>query len=122
MLKISAQSEYAMILIRHLLKFTDSKKISDISKDIRINEPILRKVVNRLENNQILSSIKWRNWGIKLRQREISIYQILDAMWEDLNVAICSWKTCSKNEWCEISSVISNLQRWLDAVLKLTKI
>jgi DNA-binding IscR family transcriptional regulator len=69
-----------------------------------------------------LSSIKWRNWGILLKQREISVYDLLDAMWEDLHVAICSGKTCSKNEWCEISSVINNLQRWLNAVLKITKI
>jgi DNA-binding IscR family transcriptional regulator len=58
MLKISAQSEYAMILVRHLLKFTITKKISEISIETKINEPILRKISNRLENKQILSSIK----------------------------------------------------------------
>ncbi|EKE29660.1 MAG: hypothetical protein ACD_2C00130G0011 [uncultured bacterium (gcode 4)] len=122
MLKISAQSEYALILIRYLLKSTVSQKISDISAKTTIKEPMLRKIVNKLENKQILSSIKWRNWWILLKQREISVYEALDAMWEDLNVAICSGKKCSKNDSCGIAPIISNLQRWLDAVLKITKI
>lgn len=122
MLKISAQSEYAMILIRYLSKFSDTKKISEVSYEAKINEPILRKIVNKLEKKGILSSVKWRNGGIFLKKRENSVYDILEAMWEELDVAICSGKTCCKNEGCEISSVVANLQRWLDAVLKITKI
>jgi DNA-binding IscR family transcriptional regulator len=122
MLKISAQSEYAMILIRNLIKLDSFIKISDAAQRTQIKEPILRKIVNRLERAGIVSSIKWRNWWIKLLIRDISVYDILEIMWEDLNVAVCSWKVCEKNSTCEIWPVIVNLQRWLDAVLKITKI
>jgi|GEM_PF-3848385 len=49
MLKISAKSEYAIILVTFLLKIKDFMKINEISLATSINEPILRKIANKLE-------------------------------------------------------------------------
>ena len=122
MLKISAQSEYAMIVLRYLLKFDEFKKISEVATGTNVKEPILRKITNKLERSWIIASNKWRSWGIKILKKDIYVYEILEIMWEDLHVAVCSGKACNKSQICEISPIISNLQRWLDAVLKITKI
>lgn len=122
MLKLSARSEYSMILVRHLLKFNEYKKISEISTETWLKEPILRKIVNKLEKAWIISSNKWRNGWILIIQKEISVYDLLSIMWEDLSVAVCTNKVCSKNKDCAINPIIANLQRWLDAVLKITKL
>ena len=49
MLKISAQAEYALILVRHLAKSESILKISDLSVLTKIKEPMLRKIANSLE-------------------------------------------------------------------------
>lgn len=122
MLKISAQSEYALILVAYLLKKNDFNKIGDISIETQIKEPILRKIANRLEKWWVIISNKWRNWGIKANVTSISVYDVLNIMWENLGVALCSSKVCDKSWKCEIWSVVANLQRWLESVLKITKL
>ena len=122
MLKISAQSEYALILITFLKDKREFQKISEISIETQIKEPILRKIVNKLEKWWAIISNQWRNGWIKINKNNISVFYILKIMWENLWVAICSSKTCNKSWKCGINGIITNLQRWLESVLKLTKI
>lgn len=122
MLKISAKSEYAIILITFLLGIKDFMKINEISLETNINEPILRKIVNKLETWGLIISNKWRNGGVKIAKPDITVYEVLSSMWENLWVAMCSKKICNKSWTCKIWWVIKDLQRWLESVLKITKI
>lgn len=122
MLKISAKSEYALILISYLQELSDFQKINEISLETNINEPVLRKIINKLEKWKILMSNKWRNGGVRLAKKEITVFEVLHVMWENLWVAMCSKNICQKSSDCRIGWIISNLQRWLESVLKITKI
>jgi len=122
MLKISAKSEYAIILVTFLIEIKDFMKINEISLETNINEPILRKIANKLEKWGLIISNKWRNGGIKIAKKDITVFEVLNSMWENLWVAICSKKICHKAWDCKIWWVIKNLQKWLESVLRITKI
>lgn len=122
MLKISAKSEYAIILVTYLLGIKDFKKINEISLETNINEPILRKIANKLEKGWLIISNKWRNGWVKISKNLITVYEVLYVMWENLWVAMCKNKICHKAWDCKIGWVINNLQKWLEAVLRITKI
>lgn len=122
MLKISAQSEYALLVVKFLKESWDSVKIREISYKLGISEPMLRKISNKLERAWILKSIKWRNWWVELARTDLSVYDVISSVWEDLHVAMCAWKVCDKNSTCRISPIVASLQKWLEAVLRVTKI
>lgn len=123
MLKISAKCEYGLILAKYLTRQDSYKKIQEISFETWLKEPILRKIVNSLEKSGIIKSIKWRNWWIQLIKNNLSVFDVVSSIkWNELKVAVCSSKICSNQNNCEISPIVANLQKWLESVLKITKI
>ncbi|EKE26494.1 MAG: hypothetical protein ACD_4C00263G0001 [uncultured bacterium (gcode 4)] len=123
MLKISANWEYSLIIVKFLINNKDkSYKIKDLAELTMIPESILRKIINRLEKSAIVESKLWRGWWIKIKKDEISVYEVLEISGEDLNIATCSSKICNKKEICEIGWIVKNLQKWFDTILKITKV
>lgn len=52
-----------------------------------------------------------------------SLYDVLLAMGEDMNVALCTHGSqCNQAHVCRISSTLKRLQRGMESLLKITKI
>lgn len=52
-----------------------------------------------------------------------SLYDVLHAMEEDMNVALCTHSSaCNQSHVCRISSTLKRLQRGMESLLKITKI
>lgn len=122
MLKISSSGEYALLLVKHLTHNPWIHTISAISEKLVIKEPFLRKTTNKLEKANIITSHKGRYGGIELVKKDISVYDILLAVWEDLNITVCSWGNCSSASTCGIVPTIANIQRGFDTILKITRL
>ena len=122
MLKISSSGEYALLLVKHLIHNLGTHTINAISEKLGIKEPFLRKTANKLEKAGIIISHKGRYGGVELVKKDISVYDILSAVWEDLSIAVCSHGTCSSSETCGITPTIANIQRGFDTILKITRL
>lgn len=93
-----------------------------MSEKLAIKEPFLRKITNKLEKAGIVISHKGRYGGIELIRKDISVYDILLASGEDLNITVCSGGTCNSSETCGIVPTIANIQRGFDTILKITRL
>lgn len=93
-----------------------------MSEKLAIKEPFLRKTANRLEKAGIVLSRKGRYGGIELIKKDISVYDILLAVGEDLSITVCSSGKCSSSETCGIAPTIANIQRGFDTILKITRL
>lgn len=122
MLKISSSWEYALLLVKYLTHNPGIHTIGIISEKLSIKEPFLRKTANKLEKTDIIISHKWRYGGVELVKKDISVYDILSAVWEDLSIAICSHGKCDSSESCGITPTIANIQRGFDTILKITRL
>lgn len=122
MLKISSSGEYALLLIKYLTHNTGTHTISTVSEKLAIKEPFLRKITNKLEKADIIISHKGRYGGVELIKKDISVYDILQAVGEDLSIAVCSHGSCSSSETCGITPTIANIQRGFDTILKITRL
>lgn len=122
MLKISSSGEYALLLVKHLTHNPGTHTISAISEKLAIKEPFLRKTANRLEKAGIIVSHKGRYGGVELLKKDVSVYDILLAVGEDLSITVCSNGNCSSSETCGIVPTISNIQRGFDTILKITRL
>lgn len=122
MFKISSSGEYALLLIKYLSHNPWTHTISIIREKLAVKEPFLRKITNKLEKATIITSHKGRYGGVELIKKDISVYDILSAVWEDLSIAVCSHGTCVSSEHCGITPTIANIQRGFDTILKITKL
>jgi len=123
MLKVSKKWWYALKAVIYVAE-NDEKfmKINDLSKDLDISESLLRRIVSDLEKSWILMTIKGRAWWVKLWMdtSDISVYDILNSIWEELWVSDCTkWLFCDNKNNCWTTSLFSNLQKSFNAILKL---
>ncbi len=123
MIKLSKKWDYALKAIIYISKHKDELlKIAEISQKLTIPEAFLRRIINDFEKSWILKTIKWRNWGVLFEKElnEINLYDILNTVWEDLNIANCtSWHICNKEDVCLTTNVFKWLQKWFNWLLKL---
>ncbi|MDD5377400.1 MAG: Rrf2 family transcriptional regulator [Candidatus Gracilibacteria bacterium] len=122
MLKISSSGEYALLLVKYLINNPGTHTIASISEKLIIKEPFLRKITNKLEKAGIITSHKGRYGGIELMKKDTSVYDILTAVGEDLNITVCSHGNCRSSETCGIVPTIANIQRGFDTILKITRL
>ena len=123
MLKISSSWEYALLLVKYLTAHEWIHTIGEICGALKVKEPFLRKIANKLENTLIITSHKGRYGGIELQKKDSSVYDILLAAGEDLNIAMCSWwGVCDSSNNCGISPTVANIQRGFDTILKITRL
>lgn len=123
MIKLSQKWSYAIKAIIYIANNSDDLvKISDISSSQKISESLLRRIIADLDKSGLIKTTKWRNWWIKLWREinNISTYDILEAIWEDLYVRKCTaGESCNNHEDCTTSNLYWDLQKWLNWILKL---
>ena len=123
MIKLSTKWDYALKAVIYLLNNADKKvKIGEISNNRDISESLLRRIIADLEKWKIITTYKWRNWWIQISKdfKNISIYDVLLAVWEELWVSNCSmWFSCENAEECSTSYLYNELQKWFNGILKL---
>lgn len=123
MIKLSKKWDYLLKAIIYMATKKDEiLKISQISDDLYISLSLLRQILSQAEKKWIITSIKWRNWGVifKKELKDISIYDILYSVWEDLNISECSkWLDCKNINICNTSKAFIELQRWFNTLLKI---
>jgi Rrf2 family protein len=123
MLRISASGEYALLLVRRLADHPGKHTLARLAADLEIPEPMLRQVSSRLVGAGMLSSGLGRSGGVGFEREEVSVYDVLAAVDEDLAVTACTHdRGCPRTGRCGIEPVIAQLQRSMDAMLRLQKI
>jgi DNA-binding IscR family transcriptional regulator len=83
---------------------------------------MVRRIVADLEKSGILTTVKWRNGGVKLWKKihEISVYDVLYSIWEELWISECTrGEFCDRVDDCSTTSLLWNLQKWFHSLLKL---
>lgn len=123
MIKLSKKWDYAIKTIIYLSSENNSfLKISEISEKLKISESLLRRIISELEKSGIIKTTKWRNGWISIWKefKDISIFDILEAVWEELWITDCTkWISCDKQDCCETTHIYGILQKWLNWILKL---
>lgn len=124
MIKLSKKWDYAIKTIIYLAMWDNNSflKIAQISKDLKISESLLRRIISELEKKWIVKTIKWRYWWISIWKKlsEISIFDILEATWEELWITNCTkWVYCENKDCCDVTNIYNTLQKWFNWVLKI---
>ena len=123
MLKLSKKWWYALKAVLYIVENEKELiKIVDLSKDLKISESLLRRIISDLDKSGILLTIKGRMWGVKLwmELKDISVYDILNSIWEELWITDCTkWLMCENSEECSTTSLFWNLQKSFNWILKL---
>ena len=123
MLRLSKKWSYALKSVIYIAKNKNQNlKIVDLSKNLWISESLLRRLISNLEKTWIITTIKWRYWWIKLWKNisDISVYDILFSVWEDLWITDCTKGIdCDNLSSCLTSNLLINLQKSFNWILKL---
>ena len=123
MIKLSKKWWYALKAIIYVAtKNPKLIKILDISKDLDISESLLRRIISECEKSWILITLKWRTWGVRIwmELNDISVYDILNSVWEELWISDCTkWVICDNSDNCSTTSLFWNLQKSFNWILKL---
>lgn len=123
MINLSKTGSYALKAVIYLANHSDKLfTIKEISSNLNISEALLRRIMANLEQANIIKSIKWRNWGVKLAKElsQINIYDILKASWENMNISDCTgWLECSNIDNCSTTGLLNNIQKWFNTLLKM---
>jgi Rrf2 family protein len=123
MLKVSKKWWYALKAVLYVAENNNELiKIIDLSKNLNISESLLRRIISDLDKSWILMTIKGRVWWVKLwmNLKDISVYDILNSVWEELWIADCTrWIMCDNSETCITTSLFWNLQKTFNWILKL---
>ena len=126
MIKLSKKWSYALKTIIYVAtKNPELIKILDISKDLNISESLLRRIISECEKSWILITLKWRTWGVRIwmELNDISVYDILNSVWEELWVSDCTkWIICDNSDNCSTTSLFWNLQKSFNWILKLQRL
>jgi Rrf2 family protein len=123
MLKLSAKSEYALLLVRYLLDRQNQRhSLTQIAQDLSISETLLRKITSDIVRAGICTSLKGRLGGIQIAHSDVMVYDVLGAVGEDLSVALCTESSCTKESSCRISPTLKRIQRGMEALLKITRV
>jgi Rrf2 family nitric oxide-sensitive transcriptional repressor len=123
MLKLSKKWWYALKAVLYIAENKNELiKISDLSSNLKISESLLRRIISDLDKSGIVMTIKWRVWWVKLwlEEKDISVYDILNSVGEELWIADCTkWLMCENSEICSTTTLFWNLQKSFNWILKL---
>lgn len=122
MIKLSKKWDYGLKAISYIARQEKRVKISDISKELDISESFLRRIVHNFEKKWLLTTIKGRNGGVFIEKnlQEISLYDILLSLEEDVFITQCtSGEYCKNQDICVTTDVLKSLQKGFTALLKL---
>lgn len=122
MIKLSKKWDYGLKAISYIAWKNKIVKICEISENLDISEAFLRKIINNFEKANLVKTLKGRNGGVYIEKNlsEISLYDILSSLWEDLFLTSCTSGVYCKNEnTCVTTNVLKSLQKWFSTLLKL---
>ena len=122
MIKLSKKWDYGLKAISYIARQEKRVRISDISKELDISESFLRRIVHDFEKKGLLTTIKGRNGWVFIYKnlQEISLYDILLSLEEDLFITQCtSGEYCKNQDICVTTDVLKSLQKGFTALLKL---
>jgi len=123
MIKLSKKWDYALKSVIYIAeKHPELLKIQDISNKLKISESLLRRIISELQKSNIVKTMKWRNWWIRLSKNteKISVYDILFSIWEELWITNCTkWLSCENKDNCNTTNLLWNLQKSFNWILKL---
>lgn len=123
MIKLSKKWDYAVKTAIFLSKNKERFfTIWEVSKILNISESLLRRIIADLKKAKIITSTKWRNWGIQIIKdiQKISLFDIFLAVWEKMYVSDCTkWVHCENMSDCYTEDTYHLLQKWLTGLLKL---
>jgi len=126
MLKVSKKWWYALKAVLYVAENNNELiKISDLSNNLNISESLLRRIISDLDKSGIVMTIKWRVWWVRLwlETKDISVYDILNSVGEELWIADCTkWLMCENSENCSTTTLFWNLQKSFNWILKLQTI
>jgi len=125
MIKMSKKWSYALKSVIFIASQNKLLKVKEISISQNISISILRRIIADLEKSWILKTIKWRNWWVKIwkKLKQISVYDILFSVWENLWIRDCSsWIECNNMWECLNVNLVKNLQKWFNCLLKMNTI
>ncbi|MGE4444228.1 MAG: Rrf2 family transcriptional regulator [Candidatus Altimarinota bacterium] len=123
MIKLSKKGDYGLKAISYIAQSQEKiLKISDISKNLDISEAFLRRIINNFEKAHLVKTLKGRNGGVYIDKKlgEISLYDILSSLGEDLFITSCtSGEFCENEKTCVTTNILKSLQKGFSALLKL---
>ena len=123
MLKLSKKWWYALKAVLYIAENNGKLfKIIDLSNELNISESLLRRIISDLDRWWILLTIKGRLGWVKLWKslEKISVYDILNIVWEELWVTDCTkWIFCENIDSCVTTNLLWNLQKSFNWILKL---
>jgi len=125
MIRISKKVEYALMALKFISN-SDHKSVSvrEISDTNKIPYDLLSKILQKLKNENILSSNKGMNGGYFLSKRtdEIPLYSLMSAMDGDTVIVKCLSERLSKDccftATCTIKSPVTKLQKEVEELFK----
>lgn len=122
MIKLSKQGWYWLKAVIYIASSQGRVNISDIAQSEKISLWMLRRIIALLEKQGIVETIKWRNWWIKLWKKvhQISVFDILDAVWEELGITDCTrWLECENQNNCSTEVLLWWLQKGFNTLLHI---
>ena len=122
MIKLSKTWDLALKAVCYIADRNELVHIKDIALSESLSESLLRRIIADLEKWGIVETVKWRNGGVRLAKsaKLISIYHILDAVWEELGLADCTKDIyCAKKTDCYTTDALWSLQRGFNSLLKM---
>lgn len=123
MIKLSKKWSYALKAVIYIAeKYPKLVKIQDISSELNISESLLRRIIAELDKSAIVITTKGREWWVSLglELKDISIYDILNSVGEELWVSDCTkWLVCENIDNCSTTNLFRNLQKSFNWILKL---
>lgn len=122
MIKLWKSGDYAIKAVIYIAESWELVKIKHIAENLKISEWFLRRIIANLEKWWIISSTKWRAWGVKIAKEinKISMYDILISAWEDLHLTWCTaWEECPNKSSCNTTRAFNSLQKGITSLLKM---
>jgi len=111
MLNISAQSDYGILLISHLVKSKELIPLSDLIEKTKLPARYMARIASSLSKAGVLESREGKTGGyrISVKGRNISLYDYLKIFEGDLAIVKCQKNgyECPWDEECQHKSFLS---------------
>ncbi len=127
MLKLSKSLEYSLLALIHISK-NDNDSITSskvISEKLNISYELLSKLLQKLSRNGIIKSQqgKFGGYTLNIPSNELSLYQIINAIEENIKLVDCTHSLatkddCNKINDCQIREPFYDIQNKIISIFE----
>ncbi len=127
MLKLSKSLEYSLLALIHISK-NDNDSITSskvISEKLNISYELLSKLLQKLSRNGIIKSQqgKFGGYTLNVPSNELSLYQIINAIEENIKLVDCTHSLatkddCNKINDCQIREPFYDIQNKIISIFE----